>query len=108
MKSFCKFAGLIATVVAFVAFILFMATPAATIDLGIGSLGKGSIKGIEGIFGGDGLSLPWAGLLAWLFVLIGFIIVALVSILPLLSLFLKVRAFTLKAPKPASDKPNNK
>ena len=92
MKTFLKFSGAIAFVLALVAFILMMATPAI--------MYKGDdviAKGIVAIFGkkeavsigGIGLGtvetkLAWSALLAWIFILLALIILCLGVVLPLL------------------------
>ena len=82
MKKVLKFAGAIACVLAIIAFILLMATPAATYTLGSNTM---EYKGIVAVFGdSDGYKLAWSALLAWIFILVAIIILALGVILPLL------------------------
>ncbi|MBO4541091.1 MAG: hypothetical protein J5736_03860 [Bacilli bacterium] len=85
MKSVIKFSGLIAAVLAIVAFILQLATPAITnINLLITT---GSVSGTTAIFGkGDDSALAWSALLAWIFVLVSIVALCAVSILPLLGI----------------------
>ncbi len=92
MKKFLKFSGAIAFVLALVAFILMMATPAIMYK------GEDVIaKGIVAIFGkkesisfmGVGLGtaetkLAWSALLAWIFILVSLIVLCLGIVLPLL------------------------
>ena len=92
MKTFLKFSGAIAFVLALVAFILMMATPAVmykgedVIAKGIvaifGSKEKVAIAGIS--LGTVETKLAWSALLAWIFVLIALIVLCLGVVLPLL------------------------
>ncbi len=84
MKKALKFAGIVACVLALVAFILLMAT--------VGFYAKsGSLRvdteGIKVLFGEKGnyvdTKLAWSGLLAWIFIILAMIILALGFILPL-------------------------
>jgi len=81
MKTFLKFANCIAAGLALVAFILLMATPAAVYTSGNATL---HYSGVAGIFGGDGLKAVWAGLLAWIFVLLAMLALCALVVLPLL------------------------
>ncbi len=78
MKSVVKFSGIIALALSVLGFILIMATPCLVVDAGF--LGSESLAGIKGIFGD---SAQWCGTLAWLFVLIAIILLALGSVLPM-------------------------
>lgn len=81
MKQFIKFSGLCAAVLALVTFILQLATPAITnINLLITT---GKVSGTTAIFGGDNITLSWAALIAWIFVLVSMLCLLAVSILPL-------------------------
>ena len=91
MKKVLKFAGLAACVLALVAFILLMATKSLVLKdnsgtwySGISAVfggGKGAVLGYEG---DSNAKLAWTALLAWIFELVGMIILALGVILPLL------------------------
>lgn len=74
MKSFVKYAGIIALCFTVLGFILMMATPSMTLGGGFDA------SGIEGIFK-EGA--PWSGLVAWIFTLLAIIALALVVLLPL-------------------------
>lgn len=78
MKSIVKFSGIIALALSVLGFILIMATPSLVVDGGI--IGKANVSGIDGIFGD---AAQWCGTLAWIFVLISIIVLAL-TILPML------------------------
>ena len=80
MKKYLKFAGLCSLVLAVVAFILMMATTAIN-----GALI--AISGTEVIFGDDPFKPAPLALLAWIFGLIGMLIILLGVIIP----FLKVK-----------------
>ena len=81
MKKFLKFAGAVAFVLALVAFILMMATPAAFYQVGSNKL---EYSGIAAIFGNDDYKLAWSALLAWIFVLVAMLILCAGVVLPLL------------------------
>ena len=91
MKKFLKFSGICAFLLALVAFILMMATPAI--------LYKGDdviAKGVVAIFGSKEkvdlfivektveTKLAWSALLAWIFVLVALLVLCLGVVLPLL------------------------
>ena len=87
MKKFLKFSGICAFLLALVAFILMMATPAV--------MYKGDdviAKGIVAIFGSkDKVAMftvetkpAWSALLAWIFVLVDLLVLCLGVVLPLL------------------------
>lgn len=89
MKNVLKFSGAIAFVLGLVAFILMMATPAATYTVTIG--GNSNVTyyaGTLAIFGGDsGLlsyNLAWSGLLGWIFTLVAMLLAAFGAVLPLI------------------------
>lgn len=91
MKKFLKFSGAIAFVLALVAFILMMATPAImykddVVAKGIVAIfGKKENVALAGIsFGTAETKLAWSALLAWIFVLLALIILCLGVVLPLL------------------------
>ena len=90
MKKFLQFSGIIAAVLAIVAFILLMATPAIMSGNDVVAKGLTVIFGkteststIIGTFTSE-TKLAWSGLLAWLFVLIAMLILLAGVILPLL------------------------
>ncbi len=85
MKSFYKFSRVIALGLTLLSFILLMATASVTVKGEIWGISfSGELTGIEGIFGTKNVSAPWAGLMAWIFILVALIVLALVVILPLL------------------------
>ncbi|MBQ9265800.1 MAG: hypothetical protein IJ186_01835 [Bacilli bacterium] len=86
MKTFLKFSGAISAVLALVAFILMMATPAVTYTLTIGgSSSTSTVAGVNAIFGsGDDYGPSWAGLMSWIFVLVSLLILVAGVVLPLL------------------------
>lgn len=91
MKKFLQFSGIIAAVLAIVAFILFMATPGAMSGNDIVAKGTTMLFGkkeavtVVGInLGTAETKLAWSALLAWIFVLVALIILLLGIILPLL------------------------
>ena len=80
MKTLIRFSTLIAIGCAIAAFVLLMVSPAA---YGVGALTNSvyTISGTEGIFGTENVGAPWAGLLAWIFVLVSMVaLIALVVI----------------------------
>ena len=91
MKKVLQFAGVISLALAVIAFVLMMATNAMTVDNGV--LGQFSISGITAIFGhkSTGLLDPEykaavLALLAWIFILVGMVVVLLGVVLPLLKI----------------------
>ena len=84
MKQLIKFSGIIAAVLAIVAFILQLATPAITnINLLITT---GSVSGSVATFGNEDVTLAWSALLAFIFILVAIVAVCAVSVLPLLGI----------------------
>ena len=92
MKKFLKFSGAIAFVLALVAFILMMATPAImykgddVIAKGIVAIfGKKENVSVAGFsLGTAETKLAWSALLAWIFILLALVILCLGVVLPLL------------------------
>ena len=90
MKKFLQFSGIIAAVLAIVAFILLMATPAAMSGDEIVAKGTTMLFGkkesatILGITFTGETKLAWSALLAWIFVIVALVILLLGIILPLL------------------------
>lgn len=92
MKTVLKFSGIIAFVLAVVAFILMMATTSVvyTTNVNVPGIGSGShsstASGIVGIFGGTdaGYAAPWAGLIAWILIIVALLILCSAIVLPLL------------------------
>ena len=89
MKKFLQFAGVISLALGVIAFVLMMATNALNVDSGI--LGNLTIGGITAIFGhkSTGLLDPEykaavLGLIAWILVLVGMLVVLCGILLPLL------------------------
>ena len=89
MKKFLQFAGVISLALGVIAFVLMMATNAMNVDSGI--LGNLTISGITAIFGhkSTGLLDPEynaavLGLIAWILVLVGMLVVLCGILLPLL------------------------
>lgn len=91
MKKVLQFSGLISLVLVVVAFILMLASPAI---VGSSSLGDYSVAGTTAIFGKTETVLGTTvhtnpsvlGLLAWILILVGMIIVCVGVILPLLKI----------------------
>ena len=90
MKKFLQFAGLIGAVLGLIAFILLMTTHAiegtGVLDSWYGGttviFGKGPAKvGIGGTFEGNP---AWVALIAWIFILVGFLCLLVLFVLPLL------------------------
>ena len=77
MKNILKFSGFIGAGLTLVAFILIMATKAVYTD-------AGAIIGTTAIFGNGNASPVWAGLLAWIFALVGLLGLLVVNVLPLI------------------------
>jgi len=89
MKTVLKYSGIISAVLAIVAFILLLATPGVkyTMSSGlIGSSGTTSVAGTACIFGGTDAkySSTWAGLLAFILVVVALVILIAAIILPML------------------------
>ena len=90
MKTVLKFSGIIAFVLAVVAFILMMATTSVvyTTNVNVPGLGSGShsssVSGTVGIFGDDHFAAPWAGLIAWILIIVALLILCSAIVLPLL------------------------
>jgi len=83
MKTVLKFSGIIAFVLAVVAFILMMATTSVVYSIGSNST---SVSGTVGIFGGTDAkyAAPWAGLIAWILIIVALLILCSAIVLPLL------------------------
>lgn len=91
MKKFLQFSGIIAAVLAIVAFILLLATPAAMRGDEIVAKGTTMLFGkkeavvVAGFnLGTSEVKLAWSALLAWIFVIVALVILLLGIILPLL------------------------
>lgn len=95
MKTLLKYSGIISAVLAIVAFILLLVTPGVS---GKNAVGSTDFVGAACIFGGDvkdGIvvfpcSGTWAGILAFILIIVALVILICAIVLPLL----KVKAFT--------------
>lgn len=87
MKTLLKYSGIISAVLAIVAFILLLATPGVSYkaESGLGEVTK-NISGVACIFGGtdDKFACTWAGLLAFILILVALVILICAIVLPLL------------------------
>ena len=81
MKKFLEFAGFCALGLAVVGLILMMATPAV-----VTKDADALLKGTEAIFGGQNFDPVILGLLAWIFGLLGILVLGAVVVLPLLKI----------------------
>ena len=90
MKKFLKFSGIVAALLAVVAFILFMACPGVKSGSDVVAKGTTLIFGkketstVLGVTFTGETKLAWSALLAWIFVLVALVILLLGVILPLL------------------------
>lgn len=88
MKVVLKFSGIISAVLAIVAFILLLATPGVKYTASVALLGSGTaeVAGTACIFGGTDAKYAstWAGLLAFILVIVALVILCAGIILPLL------------------------
>jgi len=94
MKKYLKFAGLVACVLALVAFILLMATHAVVANGNSGTWvggtaiifgsGRAAVLGYEGDV--NDVKVIWTALLSWIFILVGMIIVLVAFVLSLLKI----------------------
>ena len=88
MKKVAKFLPCCSFVFALVAFILLMTTPAIKVTSTVlGHSNDEYISGIEGIFGGDLYDATWAGLVAWILLIVALVATCCMTLLP----FLKVK-----------------
>ena len=81
MKKFLEFAGFCALGLALVGFILMMATPAV-----VTKDADALLKGTEAIFGGKNFDPVILALLAWIFGLLGILVLCALVVLPLLKI----------------------
>ena len=81
MKKFLEFAGFCALGLALVGFILMIATPAV-----VTKDADALLKGTEAIFGGKNFDPVTLALLAWIFGLLGILVLGAVVVLPLLKI----------------------
>ena len=89
MKTLLKYSGIISAVLAIVAFILLLATPAFTYtvkDNILGTKKSADIAGATAIFGGTDAkyAATWAGLLAFILIIVALVILICAIVLPLL------------------------
>ncbi len=86
MKTVLKFSGVISAVLAIVAFILLLATPGVKYTATVlGQSGTTSVAGAQCIFGGGDLEYAgtWAGILAFILIIVALVILCAAIILPL-------------------------
>ena len=83
MKKVLEFAGLISLGLAVIGFILMMATPSVAL---VNGNNASYLNGVEGIFGNEDITAPWAGLTAWIFLLVSILAGVVLFVLPLLKI----------------------
>ena len=84
MKTFLKFTSAIAAVLALVAFILMLATPAIHYEGNFGPIGfTGDTSGTVGIFGDKNVAGTWSAIIAFIFIIVAFVALVCHAVLPL-------------------------